>query len=207
MSQKHQVECPAEIIAACHRARLGISRSVRAATLRKRFPLVALVAISAAFIAAAPLIADTALVVKSPMAPPEWALLERQLLKSNSDAVELFAKKYVDDRGYLLHTIRWGTLDGPDDAIETYFNWTLLHALGGSDPVLQLYKKAQEGHWKQYGELDPLTELAKSSAYYKEFITMSDWFHTGEGMRVHAMDSRIRKTKYIARVNGSPVST
>ncbi|MBI1896673.1 MAG: hypothetical protein HYZ57_02960 [Acidobacteria bacterium] len=118
------------------------------------------------------------------MAPPAWALLERDLLKFNSRAVERFAARYVDERGYLLHTIRWGTLDGPDDAIETFFNWTLLHALGGSDRVLELYRKAQEGHWKQYGELrTKLTELAANGAYYKEFITQSDWFHTGEGMR------------------------
>lgn len=118
------------------------------------------------------------------MAPPAWALLERDLLRYNSQAVERFAEKYVDDKGYLLHTIRWGTLDGPDDAIETFYNWTLLHALGGSDSVLNLYKKAQEGHWKQYNELrTKLTTLAENGAYYKEFITQSDWFHTGEGMR------------------------
>jgi hypothetical protein len=128
--------------------------------------------------------AEVTLVVKSPMAPPAWALLERDLLRFSSQACERFATKYVDDRGYLLHTIRWGTLDGPDDAIETFYNWTLLHALGGSNSVLELYKKAQEGHWKQYGELrTTLTELAKNGAYYKEFITQSDWFHTGEGMR------------------------
>ena len=128
--------------------------------------------------------AEATLVIKTPMAPPAWALLERELLRFNSLACERFADKYVDERGYLLHTPRWGTLDGPDDAIETFFNWTLLHALGGSDSVLQLYKKAQEGHWKQYGELrTKLTELAKNGAYYKEFITQSDWFHTGEGMR------------------------
>ena len=28
-----------------------------------------------------------------------------------------------------------------------------------------------------------LTKLAENGAYYKEFITQSDWFHTGEGMR------------------------
>ncbi len=51
-----------------------------------------------------------------------------------------------------------------------------------------MYRKAQEGHWRQYGELrTKLTELAANGAYYKEFITQSDWFHTGEGMRgVHA---------------------
>lgn len=108
------------------------------------------------------------------MAPPAWAVMERQLLRYNSEACERFAAKYVDERGYLLHTIRWGTLDGPDDAIETFYNWTLLHALGGSDRVLELYKKALEGHWKQYGDLrTKLTELASNGAYYKEFITLS----------------------------------
>jgi hypothetical protein len=118
------------------------------------------------------------------MAPPEWALLERELLSANSKAADRFAAKYLDERGYLLHTMRWGTLDGPDDAIETFYNWTLLHALGGSDSVLKHYKKALEGHYKQYGELrTKLTKLAENGAYYKEFITQSDWFHTGEGMR------------------------
>jgi hypothetical protein len=128
--------------------------------------------------------ADPALVVDTPASPPAWALLERDLLRANSEACERFAEKYLDERGYLLHTPRWGTLDGPDDAIETFNNWTLLHALGGSDSVLRLYKKALEGHLRQYGELrTSLTELAKNGAYYKDFITQSDWFHTGEGMR------------------------
>jgi hypothetical protein len=50
--------------------------------------------------------------------------------------------------------------------------------------VLANYKKALEGHLRQYGELRTnLTKLAENGAYYKEFITQSDWFHTGEGMR------------------------
>ena len=122
--------------------------------------------------------------VETPMAPPAWALMERALLKANSEAARAFYEKYVDSRGYLKHTPRWGTLDGPDDAIETFYNWTLLHALGGDDDLLAMYQKAQEGHWAQYGELrTKLTKLAENGAYYKEFITMSDWFHTGEGMR------------------------
>jgi hypothetical protein len=143
----------------------------------KKLTLAGLLLSSAAF-------AQVAVSIKTPMAPPAWAVLERELLRYNSLACERFADKYLDERGYLLHTIRWGTLDGPDDAIETFYNWTLLHALGGSDSVLKLYKKAQEGHWKQYGELrTKLTGLAANGAYYKEFITQSDWFHTGEGMR------------------------
>ncbi len=122
--------------------------------------------------------------IDTPMAPPDWALLERALLEENSTAVEAFAERYLDERGYLLHTPRWGTLDGPDDAIETFYNWTLLHTLGGSDTVLERYKKALEGHLEQYGELrTELTTLAANGAYHEEFITQSDWFHTGEGMR------------------------
>ncbi len=128
--------------------------------------------------------AEPTLVVKTPMAPPAWALLERQLLRANSEACQRFAARYLDARGYLLHTPRWGTLDGPDDAIETFYNWTLLHALGASDVVLHLFKKAYEGHLRQYQELRTTkTELARDGAYYKDFVTQSDWFHTGEGMR------------------------
>lgn len=122
--------------------------------------------------------------INEAMPPPGWALMERALLDANSKAVEAFAERYLDARGYLLHTPRWGTLDGPDDAIETFYNWTLLHALGGSDSVLELYKRGLEGHLQQYGELrTELTTLASEGAYREEFITQSDWFHTGEGMR------------------------
>jgi hypothetical protein len=128
--------------------------------------------------------AQVRIVVDKPMAPPEWALLERELLRANSLAMDRFAERYLDDRGYLLHTPRWGTLDGPDDAIEVFYNWTLLHAMGASDSVLRNYKRAYEGHLQQYKELrTTLTKLAENGAYYREFITQSDWFHTGEGMR------------------------
>jgi hypothetical protein len=130
------------------------------------------------------LLAGAALRIDTPMAPPVWALLEREVLRANSLACDRFVSKYVDSRGYLLHTPRWGTLDGPDDAHETFYNWTILHALGASDSVLRHYKRAYEGHLQQYKELRTVkTELAKDGAYYKEFITQSDWFHTGEGMR------------------------
>lgn len=124
------------------------------------------------------------IVIDQPMPPPAWALMERELLRANSEAARAFAAKYLDARGYLKHVPRWGTLDGPDDAIETFYNWTLLHALGGDDSVLDLFKKALEGHYRQYMELRTVrTSLAANGAYHKEFITKSDWVHTGEGIR------------------------
>jgi hypothetical protein len=132
----------------------------------------------------APVLLGASLRIDTPMQPPAWALLEREVLRANSQACDRFAAKYLDSRGYLLHTPRWGTLDGPDDAIETFYNWTILHALGGANSVLRNFKRAYEGHLRQYKELRTVkTELAKDGAYYKEFITQSDWFHTGEGMR------------------------
>jgi len=118
------------------------------------------------------------------MSPPLWAMLERELLRANSAAVSEFYATYNDERGYLLHTPRWGTLDGPDDAIETYAEWPLLYLLGASDASLELFRKALEGHLRQYKELRTEdTVLAREGAYYREFITMSDWHHTGEGMQ------------------------
>lgn len=121
--------------------------------------------------------------INSPMSPPEWALLERELLKVSSEACEEFYKKYFDERGYLNCVARWSANDGPDDAAENFLNWTMLHALGGDDKVLEMYKKAWEGHIRQYTELKTVeTELFREGVYYKEFPAMFDWMHTGEGL-------------------------
>ncbi len=120
--------------------------------------------------------------IDTPMAPPEWALLERQLLKSQSEACEAFYDHYFDDNGYLLCVPRWGGDDGPDDAAENQLNWTMLHALGGSDSVLALFKRGWEGHLRQYTEAKTVeVDLARDGMYYKEFPVMFDWFHNGEG--------------------------
>ena len=120
--------------------------------------------------------------IKTPTAPPAWALLERQLLKAQSDACEAFYDHYFDERGYLLCVPRWGGDDGPDDAAENQLNWTMLHALGGSDSVLSLFKRGWEGHLRQYTEAKTVeVDLGREGMYYKEFPVMFDWFHNGEG--------------------------
>ena len=77
------------------------------------------------------------IVVTSPMSPPTWALLQRQILHSSSTACREFFAKYFDERGWLLCVERWGGDDGPDDAIENCTDWPILHALGGHDDVLK----------------------------------------------------------------------
>ena len=76
------------------------------------------------------------LAVTTPLSPPTWALLQRELLRANAAACREFYAKYFDERGWLLCVERWGGDDGPDDAIENCNDWPILHALGGHDDVL-----------------------------------------------------------------------
>jgi len=128
--------------------------------------------------------------VRRPMSPPEWALLERELLRAGSEAVKRLLEHYFDERGYLRHVARWGILDGTDDAIETFHNWTLFHALGAEDEVLALYRKALEGHLEQYTKVTTrTTDIARDGVYYREFYRHTDWLHAGEGLRAFFFQS------------------
>lgn len=125
------------------------------------------------------------LTVTTPMSPPAWALLQRQLLHSSSAACREYFAKYFDERGWLLCVERWGGDDGPDDAIENCTDWPILHALGGHDDILKMYKKAWEGHLRQFTLAKTKdVPFARDGMYYKEFPVMFDWLHNGEGLVV-----------------------
>jgi hypothetical protein len=131
------------------------------------------------------LAAEPTIRIDTPMSPPPWALLERELLRANAEACREFYGKYFDERGFLLCVERWGGDDGPDDAIENCNDWPLLYALGGADDVRRLYERAWEGHLRQY-TLAKTTEvpLARDGMFYKEFHTQFDWMHLGEELTV-----------------------
>ena len=123
--------------------------------------------------------------IQTPQSPPAWALLQRHLLKANADACQEFFAKYFDEKGFLLCVERWGGDDGPDDAIENCNDWPVLHALGASSNVLEMYRKAWEGHLRQY-TLAKTTDVpfARDGMYYMEFPVTFDWVHNGEGLTV-----------------------
>ena len=141
--------------------------------------------------------------IETPMPAPAWALAERALLRVNAEGVAAFARRYLDERGYLRAPERWGVSDGPDDAMENIRNWPLAHALGGPDWILPLWKKAWEGHLEQYSRAKiPGLELAKDGIFYKEFITSFDWEHTSEGLAGFYFSGLSRPTdeRYQARM-------
>ena len=124
----------------------------------------------------------TALNINTPMPPPHWALLQRRLLRELAEGCRAFFDHYFDSRGYLLCVPRWGGDDGPDDAAENILNWTILHALGADDDILDLYKLGWEGHLQQYTEAKTVeVPMARDGMYFKEFPVMFDWFHNAEG--------------------------
>jgi hypothetical protein len=127
-----------------------------------------------------------AFAIATPMDPPEWALLERELLAAHTDACVRFFHRYFNQAtGWLETTERWGGDDGPDDAIENVNDWPHLYALG-ADPVLkEMYTKAYEGHVRQYTAAKSTdVPMAKGGMYFKEFPTQFDWQHNAEGLTV-----------------------
>src|SRR5437763_12305010 len=120
-----------------HASRLCASRGF---LMRRSLLLAALLAPLAVLSLPHSLRADVTLSVRTPMSPPAWALLERELLRANAAACREFFERYFDERGYLRCVERWGGDDGPDDAIENCTDWPLLHALGAPDAILHLYK-------------------------------------------------------------------
>ena len=141
--------------------------------------------------------------IKSHMNPPYWALLERQLISSQTQAIEQYYEKYFDHRGYLMCVPRWGGDDGPDDAAENFLNWPVLHAIGSNDVVLDLYKKAWDGHLLQYTEAKTIeVPMGRDGMYFKEFPVMFDWMHHGEWLNAFVLQglSDPKDPNYIRRM-------
>jgi hypothetical protein len=151
-------------------------------------PGILVVLIAVGVVRAAEPVADT-IRIDTPLAPPAWALLERELLRAHARACAEFFDRYFDDRGYLECVTRWGGDDGPDDAIENVNDWPVLYALGADESILTLFKKAWEGHLRQYTEARTTqVPFARDGMYYKEFPVMFDWLHHGEGLSVFNLE-------------------
>lgn len=107
------------------------------------------------------------------MAPPEWALLERHLINVLDGAGIEFYNTYIQEDGSLRYKERYESgMNSSDDMYEAFKGFSLHTALGGSDELDRLHRKAWEGITRQF---------TRYGQIYREFDANWDWMHHGEG--------------------------
>ncbi len=109
-------------------------------------------------------------------APPEWALLEREIIAKLNAAAPEFVARYTRSDGSLIWHDEWPGMDGSDDPYEGFMYLALLYSMGGSEEVYQLAQKMWDAitvQWTKYGQI------------YREFDGYYDWMHHGEGYLFH----------------------
>ena len=111
---------------------------------------------------------------------PRWAVLERELIERMNATPEPLLKKYVRPDGSLLWPTRktFKSIDGLDDAYESFHNWPLFYALGGHEKFLEFSQREYDAITLQFTRYDcghghPMV--------VKEYEQGYDWFHQGEG--------------------------
>jgi hypothetical protein len=112
--------------------------------------------------------------------PPEWAVLERRLIARMNETAEPLLEKYVRPDGSLLWptTPDFSSIDGLDDAYESFHNWPLFYALGGHEKFREISLREYDAITLQFTRYDcghghPMV--------VKEYEQGYDWFHQGEG--------------------------
>ena len=117
---------------------------------------------------------------KPSQAMPLWAILERRLIDTMNLSVDLVLEKYIKPNGYVLWPTSedFSSIDGLDDAYESFHNWPLFYMLGGADRFLALSHKEYDAVTEQFTHYDcghghPMVVNEYEEGY--------DWMHQGEG--------------------------
>jgi len=110
--------------------------------------------------------------IDRPYNPPDWAVLQQQLMSLLNEAAAEFVDRYVQPDGTLLWRSVWPGMDGSDDPYEGFMNLALLYVLGGQRELYDHARKVYDGitwQWTEYGQI------------HREFDGYYDWMHHGEG--------------------------
>ena len=112
--------------------------------------------------------------------PPTWAVLERELIEKMNAAGSQILERYTRPDGTLFWPTRpdFQSIDGLDDAYESFHNWPLFYMLGGDRQFLV----------DADTEFDVITnDMARYGSGHgypmvvEEYQPGYDWFHQGEG--------------------------
>ena len=113
---------------------------------------------------------------------PVWAYLERTLISTMNNAIDIVLQKYLKPNGEFL----W-PFEGPeesrgvgslDDVYESFHSWPIFYLLGGDDRFLELAHRQFEVTTAQFAQYKSGTGC---KAVEKEYCSGSDWMHQGEG--------------------------
>lgn len=115
--------------------------------------------------------------------PPNWAVMQRQLISLIEDAAELAARKYSRPDGSSYHE------NDIDDVYESRSYRGSFYAIGGSDRMLEIAYKYWNSSTRHYDDgISRHPDEPLSSEYrlqlHREYYhsnTPNDWFHMGEG--------------------------
>lgn len=103
--------------------------------------------------------------------PPDWALAERHLIQQMNEAAIAFQERYTRADGTFIWRQEWPGMDGSDDGYESYHNWPLFYALGGSEEI----------HRRSRFLWDAITrQFTAYGQVWREFDGYYDWMHHGE---------------------------
>jgi hypothetical protein len=114
--------------------------------------------------------------IDTPVAAPQWAILERQLIDTLNAAAPEFIARYTREDGTLIWREEWPGMDGSDDPYEAFMYLALFYSIGGDESVYVAARKMWEAitwQWTQYGQID------------REFDGYYDWMHHGEANLFH----------------------
>ncbi len=111
---------------------------------------------------------------------PEWAVLQRSLIDLMNGSVDPVMEKYVgkDDSVLWPTTEPFTSIDGLDDAYESFHNWPVFYLLGGDERMLKLSHRMYDGITRQFSRYD---SGHGHPMVVKEYEQGYDWMHQGEG--------------------------
>jgi hypothetical protein len=106
---------------------------------------------------------------------PEWAIMQRHLMKTIEEAAPQYVKKFTQKDG-----TPYGK--GPyDDDYEMFFNWPEMYAMGGSEYLFETALKSYNAITLN-GSAYVKDSIDYNHQLYKEFPRKDDWFHISEGI-------------------------
>lgn len=102
---------------------------------------------------------------------PEWALLQREIIRTLNEVAFEFTERYTRPDGTLVWREEWPGMDGSDDPYEGFMHFPLFYMLGGSKEIHELSRRLWDSitwQWTEYGQI------------HREFDGYYDWMHHGE---------------------------